>query len=198
MSMGSMPCCSMVFMCSGTSRRARMPAMSRGCMVLTRPSSISGKPVTSSTRVTGMPESLSSLAVPPVEMTVTPMSVRPLANDSTPLLLNTEISARLTFTVMLLRWTAPGGVDAGSAPPHSPGASLQERGFVRNATAPKGAERRRRDGTPAPPRLRDDAPAPLRRGGCSARGRDGSTSPYVIRTESCTAGCTPSCTGGHA
>ena len=73
--------------------------MSRGCMVLTRPSSISGKPVTSSTRVTGMPESLSSFAVPPVEMTVTPMSVRPLANDSTPLLLNTEISARLTFTV---------------------------------------------------------------------------------------------------
>ena len=72
--------------------------MSRGCMVLTRPSSISGNPVTSSTRVTGMPESLSSLAVPPVEMTVTPMSVRPLANDSTPLLLNTEIRARWTFT----------------------------------------------------------------------------------------------------
>ena len=81
--------------------------MSRGCMVLTRPSSISGKPVTSSTSVTGMPESLRSRAVPPVEMTVTPMSVRALANDSTPLLLKTEISARLTFTMLLLRMTYP-------------------------------------------------------------------------------------------
>ena len=77
--------------------------MSLGCMVLTRPSSISGKPVTSSTRVTGMPESLSSLAVPPVEMTWTPISVRPFANDSRPLLLNTEIRARWTFTGTLLR-----------------------------------------------------------------------------------------------
>ena len=46
--------------------------------------------------------------MPPVEMTVTPMSVRPLANDSTPLLLKTEISARLTFTMLLLRMTCPG------------------------------------------------------------------------------------------
>ena len=76
--------------------------MSLGCIVLTRPSSISGKPVTSSTSVTGMPQSLSSFAVPPVEMTVTPMSVRPLANDSTPLLLNTEMRARWTFTGTLL------------------------------------------------------------------------------------------------
>ena len=68
--------------------------MSRGCMVFTRPSSISGKPVTSSTSVTGTPASLSSLAVPPVEMSCTPRSVSPFANVSRPLLLNTEMKAR--------------------------------------------------------------------------------------------------------
>src|SRR5665647_1387312 len=126
MSMGSMSCAAMVLMCSGTSRRARMPAMSLGCMVLTRPSSISGKPVTSSTSVTGIPESLSSLAVPPVEMTWTPMSVSPFANDSKPLLLNTEIRARWTFTGTLLRMDYPRG--DGRRHARAPlGASLQER-----------------------------------------------------------------------
>ena len=118
MSMGSMPCALMVAMCSGTSRRARMPAMSLGCMVLTRPSSISGKPVTSSTSVTGMPDSLSSLAVPPVEMSCTPMSERPLANDSRPLLLKTEMRARWTFTYTLLRTDdPPGGGPTGGPQP---------------------------------------------------------------------------------
>src|SRR5665647_2180368 len=126
MSMGSMPCSPMVLMCSGTSRRARMPAISLGCMVLTRPSSISGKPVTSSTSVTGIPESLSSFAVPPVEMTWTPMSVSPFANDSKPLLLNTEIRARWTFTGTLLRMDYPRG--DGWRHARAPlGASLQER-----------------------------------------------------------------------
>jgi hypothetical protein len=59
-------------MCSGRSRRASRPPCMRGCRVLTRPSSISGKPVTSDTSVTGRPASASSLAVPPVDSRRTP------------------------------------------------------------------------------------------------------------------------------
>ena len=40
-------------MWAGTRRSARMPPCTRGCRVLTRPSSISGEPVTSSTSCTG-------------------------------------------------------------------------------------------------------------------------------------------------
>ena len=76
MSMGSMPCSAIVFMCSGSLRLARMPAWMRGCIVLTRPPSISGNCVTSETSVTGMPLSLSMRAVPPVEMISTPMSAK--------------------------------------------------------------------------------------------------------------------------
>ena len=44
----------------------------RGCSVFTRPSSISGKPVTSATSVTARPASASSRAVPPVDSSRTP------------------------------------------------------------------------------------------------------------------------------
>ena len=53
-------------------RRARC-----GCSVFTRPSSISGKPVTSATSTTGTPDSRSSFAVPPVERISTPRAARP-------------------------------------------------------------------------------------------------------------------------
>ena len=114
--------------------------MSLGCMVLTRPSSISGKPVTSSTSVTGMPESLSNFAVPPVEMSCTPRSVSPLANDSTPLLLNTEMRARWTFTGTLLLTDDPWGVPR------------QRRAPCGNPTRKptSGEERRERTAPPAP------------------------------------------------
>ena len=174
MSMGSMPCALMVSMCSGTSRRARMPAMSLGCMVLTRPSSISGKPVTSSTSVTGMPESLSSLAVPPVEMICTPRSVRPLANDSRPLLLNTEMRARWTFTGTLLRTDDRGGPPAGAAAAPGPPATLQERRRPVKGACP-GPGLRRGASAAAPARLRRSArPRPP---AARARRRRGRSSP---------------------
>ena len=63
----SMLCSCNAAICSGTSRRANKPPCTRGCRVLTRPSSISGKPVICATSVTGSPASASNLAVPPVE-----------------------------------------------------------------------------------------------------------------------------------
>ena len=59
---------------SGRWRRARMPPWIAGCSVLTRPSIISGNPVTSETLTTGSPASASALAVPPVEMSSTPQA----------------------------------------------------------------------------------------------------------------------------
>ena len=59
---------------SSRSRRARMPAWIAGWSVLTRPPSISGAPVTSSTRVTGSPCSSRNVAVPPDETSSNPSS----------------------------------------------------------------------------------------------------------------------------
>ena len=58
-------------------RSARMPACTFGCSVLTRPSRHSGKPVSSSTLVTGMPSPSISAAEPPVDTSATPASCRP-------------------------------------------------------------------------------------------------------------------------
>ena len=66
-------------------------AVDRGCSVLTRPSSISGKPVCSATSVTGSPASASSLAVPPVESSATPSACSARARSTTPVLSETEI-----------------------------------------------------------------------------------------------------------
>ena len=65
-------------MCSGLERIARTPAAMTGWIVFTRPSSISGKPVTSDTSRTGMPSFLSRAAVPPVEMSSIPSSCKTL------------------------------------------------------------------------------------------------------------------------
>ena len=73
-------------MWAGTRRSARMPPCTRGCRVLTRPSSISGEPVTSSTSCTGMPAAAIFLAVEPVETILTPASCRPFASSSRPVL----------------------------------------------------------------------------------------------------------------
>src|SRR5690348_13519922 len=83
-------------MCAEFERTARIPPVILGCMVLTRPSSISGKPVTSATSRTGTPESRMSLAVPPVEITSTPnSSVKARAKDTMFVLSVTLSSARV-------------------------------------------------------------------------------------------------------
>src|SRR5215472_8634684 len=97
--MGPMPCDSRARMWAGTSRRARMPPWTLGWSVLTRPSSISGKPVTSETSSTGTPESRRSLAVPPVDRICTPRPARPRAKSTTPALSCTLSSARFTLLI---------------------------------------------------------------------------------------------------
>src|SRR5664280_3012115 len=88
-----MPCRSIAATCSGRSRRASKPPWIVGCSVLTRPSSISAKPVCSATSVTAMPAPASSLAVPPVERIVVPSAASARASATMPVLSETEISA---------------------------------------------------------------------------------------------------------
>src|SRR5580765_8680173 len=71
------------------SRRARMPPWIAGCRVLTRPSIISGKPVTSETGITARPASLSARAVPPVETSSKPRAARPRPRSTMPVLSET-------------------------------------------------------------------------------------------------------------
>src|SRR4051794_12321588 len=59
---------------------------------------ISGKPVKSSIARTSKPPSRSAAAVPPVEMSSTPRLARPRAKSTTPVLLETDRSARFTRT----------------------------------------------------------------------------------------------------
>ena len=66
----------------------------RGCSVLTRPSRISGEPVTAETGVTATPRCSRWRSVPPVERISKPSSTRPRASASTPDLSDTEMSAR--------------------------------------------------------------------------------------------------------
>src|SRR5262245_3816395 len=89
-----MPCAASALMCAGRSRRASRAPWMRGCSVLTRPSSISGKPVTCDTSVTGNLASANSFAVPPVDSSVMPRWCRARANSTMPALSETEISAR--------------------------------------------------------------------------------------------------------
>ena len=89
-----MPCFAIAARCSARSRRARMPPCTAGCSVFTRPSSISGKAVTCSMPMTGMPASRMAAAVPPVEMISQPSSTRPWAKATAPRLSLTEMRAR--------------------------------------------------------------------------------------------------------
>jgi hypothetical protein len=66
-----------------------MPPWTAGCSVFTRPSIISGKPVTSATVVTGRPTSVSARAVPPVETSVNPRATRPRPRSAMPVLSET-------------------------------------------------------------------------------------------------------------
>src|SRR5882672_2054718 len=84
-------------MWAGSSRRAKSAAWSRGWSVLTRPPRISSWPVNSETSVTSSPASRSAAAVPPVERISTPRPARPRAKSATPVLSETETSARRTL-----------------------------------------------------------------------------------------------------
>src|SRR5437879_9629387 len=88
-----------------------MPPWIFGWSVLTRPSSISGKPVTSATSRTGTPASRKSLAVPPVETISIPSAPRARANSTTPVLSWTETRARRTFTGCSFTGDHPATVD---------------------------------------------------------------------------------------
>src|SRR3954468_20018390 len=88
-----MPWRSIAAMCPALSRRASRPPWIVGCSVLTRPSSISGKPVCSATSVTSRPAVASSFAVPPVESRRTPRAASSRASSTTPVLSETEINA---------------------------------------------------------------------------------------------------------
>src|SRR5450755_1973642 len=88
-----MPWRSSAAMCSGRSRRARRPPWTVGCSVLTRPSSISGKPVCAATSVTARPAPARSFAVPPVESKAMPSAASSRASSTTPVLSETDISA---------------------------------------------------------------------------------------------------------
>ncbi len=74
---GAMPAPSSCSRWSARRRSASRPAWTRGCRVLTRPSSISGEPVTAATSVTGRPASRSVRAVPPVDTSSQPRATRP-------------------------------------------------------------------------------------------------------------------------
>src|SRR4028119_2147213 len=93
-SMGPMSWSTSCMTWSGFSRSARMPPWILGCRVFTRPSSISGAPVTSSTWTTGTRDSSSAFAVPPVEMISNPIPESLRAKAATPRLSETETSAR--------------------------------------------------------------------------------------------------------
>src|ERR1700733_9659785 len=79
---------------AGLPRIASRPPCTAGCSVLTRPSIISGKPVKSPTSSTFSPASLSVLRVPPVETSSMPKPDNARANSTTPVLSETEMSAR--------------------------------------------------------------------------------------------------------
>jgi hypothetical protein len=70
----------------GRLRSASSPACTAGCSVLTRPSRHSGKPVTSSTRVTGTPASVIAAAVLPVLTISTPALSSDRARSPRPVL----------------------------------------------------------------------------------------------------------------
>ena len=102
-----------------------MPANIAGCSVLTRPSIISGKPVTSEILTTGSPAAAIAFAVPPVEMSSTPQLDQSASELNEPVLVrNTQNCAHIGLIFLTrperCRYYSP---DAG-------GASVVSRGRV--------------------------------------------------------------------
>src|SRR5512135_2938494 len=97
--MGNRPWAAIWARCSGLVFWARSPPCTLGCRVLTRPSSISGKPVNSETSLIASPASRSSLAVPPVERISTLYLASSFENSMMPVLSETLMSARVIFAM---------------------------------------------------------------------------------------------------
>src|SRR5690606_31329061 len=93
-SIGPMPCSVMAAAWAGASRTPSRPPCTTGCSVLTLPSIISGKPVSSATSRTARPSFSMAARVPPVETSSTPSSASWRAAASRPVLSDREISAR--------------------------------------------------------------------------------------------------------
>jgi len=87
--------------CAGSSRRASRPAWIFGCSVLTRPSSISGKPVYDETSVAAIPSLRRSFAVPPVDTSSTASAASACASSTMPDLSETLRRALRTFDTTL-------------------------------------------------------------------------------------------------
>ena len=94
--MPPMPWAIMASWCSGFDRTASRPPWTAGCSVFTRPSIISGNPVTSETSVTGTPAASRAARVPPVDRSTTPKAANASAKGTRPDLSDTEMSARAT------------------------------------------------------------------------------------------------------
>src|SRR5688572_11977511 len=92
-SIGVMLCWPRVAISSARLRRARMPPCTDGCSVFTRPSMISGKPVTAEMPVTRTPASSRARAVPPVDTSSYPRPASACANGNRPVLSETLIRA---------------------------------------------------------------------------------------------------------
>src|SRR5664280_480048 len=89
-----MPCACIDAACSLLPRIASSPPCTFGCRVLTRPSIISGKPVSAATSMTSRPASFSALAVPPVDTSSTPKPASAVAKSMRPVLSDTDSKAR--------------------------------------------------------------------------------------------------------
>ena len=83
---GSTPSSASSAWCPVSAVSASRPACTRGCSVFTRPPRHSGKPVSSSTCVTGTPAPPILAAVLPVETISTPAAWSPAASSSRPVL----------------------------------------------------------------------------------------------------------------
>src|SRR5258706_10804763 len=97
-----MLCSASAAMWSGFDRIASTPPATRGWIVFTLPSSISGTPVRSATSCTASPASFNARAVPPVETSSTPSATSPRAKSAIPVLSVTLKRARLICGMKLL------------------------------------------------------------------------------------------------
>ena len=131
-----MPCACIDAAWSLFSRIASRPPCTLGCSVFTRPSIISGKPVSSDTSSTLSPASASALRVPPVETSSTPRSASARASSTSPLLSDTEMRAREMrrgWSVMMFRRLSQ---QARGVMPASGGASGKHCGFNNTKARP--------------------------------------------------------------
>src|SRR5215510_8878582 len=134
-----MSCCDIT--ASSVPRRPRRPPCTFGCSVLTRPSMISGKPVSVDTSVTGTPAWRSAAAVPPVETSAMPSASRPCAKSTRPVLSETLSSARRTGT----------RVASNMEGPQAETADYTDAGGSRRHRRPMSSEREKRPGAGAGP-----------------------------------------------